>query len=297
MKNYIKENFLKVITIILSVVALLVSIASCEHSKEANNISSKALKNNEREDMPNFRIIQNLWTDEPYFELVNEATSKLDSSPSPTYFMFIPSKLYFKFKDESLSIMVLSKVDYTAITEQIVQSETKSSIVKSKLPKKFSAKKGKHDVIKGQTLEENEEFKIYIDTLPFLIIVSDLYYEYDRETNHEILLSTPSMSENITDDELENLKRYIHDNEDKLRVPLDENSSIYETAHKQLENLIEQLNSEETSPEQKQETFKIIGGVEDGYGSILKKVSDLISMYDPMEERILEGDKGETSSN
>lgn len=52
-----------------------------------------------REGKPNFRIVQNLWTQEPYFELINESNSKLDEPLNPTYIMLIPSKLFFVKKD------------------------------------------------------------------------------------------------------------------------------------------------------------------------------------------------------
>lgn len=294
--NKMKEKWFEIITLLISIVALGVSFSSCTYSREANDISDKALKASERENSPKLRIIQNLWTEEPYFELVNEATAKLDSVPSPSYFIFIPSKLYFDFGDERASIPILSFVDYTAITEQIVQSETKSSIVKSSLPKKFFAKKGEQDIVRGQVLDAEENLEVYIDTLPFLVIVSSLDYEYNAENHHEVLLSTPLVNENLSDEELGYLKDYIYDNASKLRVSLSEDDSIYKTAHKQVEELVSQLYSEDMSPEEKQDTLKIIGGVEGGYGNVLKKIGGLIKTEDPMEERIMEGDKNTSAT-
>lgn len=84
-------------------------------------------------------------TKTPYYELVNEASSKLDSIPSPSYLMFIPSKVYFDFGEERNNIVILTP--YPTVVEQIVPSETKSSIVKTTLTPNFFAKKGIREVI------------------------------------------------------------------------------------------------------------------------------------------------------
>ena len=117
-----------ILPILISFLALTISISARSQSK--------------RESRPNFRIVENLWTEEPYFELINEAESKLDNPLNPTYLLFIPSKVFWGFNNgERKSTLVLSPVSYEVITEQIVSGITRNQIVKSKLPPAFFAKK------------------------------------------------------------------------------------------------------------------------------------------------------------
>lgn len=102
------------------------------------------VRSNASENKPNINIVQNLWTNSPHFTLVNDSDITLDYIPSPSYFMFIPSKLYFHFNNgKRFSNLILSPVSYEVVTEQIVTGSSKNVIVKSELPLNFRAKKGR----------------------------------------------------------------------------------------------------------------------------------------------------------
>ena len=198
-----KDMWWKVIPIVISVIGLSVSLYSCSTARQSLNIT-------QRENSPSLKIIQNLWTKEPRYELINESNSKLDSTPSPSYDMFIPSKLYYVSEGEKqFSSLILSPVSYDVLEEQIVGNQTTDSIVTSYLPASFYAKKGERDVIHGEKIKLEEGLEIYVDTLPFLVIVSDISYQYNNVNERTILLSTPLMNEEITEEDLANIKEYI----------------------------------------------------------------------------------------
>lgn len=114
-----------------------------------------------------------------------------EERPSPSYFMFIPSKVYFQLDDGNYgSILTLSPVSYEVITEQIVSGSTKNGIVKSILPINFSAKKGERDII-HDSVKLEEDFMITVETYPFLVIISEVEYKYKNKTHKDILMSTP----------------------------------------------------------------------------------------------------------
>jgi hypothetical protein len=241
------------------------------------------LKIAERENEPSLKIIQNLWTNQPFYELVNEANSKLDKIPSPSYLMFIPSKVYFVNNDGSrVSNLVLSPVSYDVITEQLVENTTKGSIVKSILPKSFFAKKGIRDVIHGKFINIEDKFKVYVDTMPFLVIISDIEFQYNNKISSIVLLSTPLENVEINEDDLNNIKEYTRDNAEKLEVKLaEENSNSYKIAQEKIETVVKEIfNSDKKVDEN---DLKVLGGKEGGYGFILKKINKQISYLDPME--------------
>ncbi|MGL9970283.1 hypothetical protein [Enterococcus sp. DIV1420a] len=281
-KNQVKKYVSRVIVYILPFITIIVAVISYSNS-------SKAVKMSERENAPSFRIIQNLWTKNPYYELVNEASSKLDRIPSPSYLMFIPSKVYFDFGEERNSIVILTPISYDSVVEQIVQSETKSSIVKSTLTPNFFAKKGILEVIYGEKLKlDTENFSMYVDTMPFLVIISQIDYEYNKKYKTEILLSTPILNEKITKNDYRNIQEYLYDNAALLEVAPNEKESIYQTVHQNVEGLVTKINDSTVPQDEKDKIFKIFGGKEDGYGFVLKKLNQVITPNDPMEDYISE---------
>lgn len=223
---------------------------------------------------PQLSIVQNLWTTSPYFALVNDSDVTLDYIPSPSYFMFIPSKLYFQFENgQCNSILTLTPVSYEVITEQIVTGSTKNIIVKSGLPSNFMAKKGERDVIRGIPKKETG-FNVYVNTYPFLVIVSEIEYSYHKSTYRDILLSTPLQAVKINEEMFVHIKEYLYDNyKHEIILPKD-SSNIYEKVNHQVMEAF--YGAEENS------TF--FGGKEGGYGFVLKAINKLITPIDPMQK-------------
>lgn len=254
---------LKILPIFISVSALYISIRNRGAAK--------------REGKPNFRIVQNLWTQEPYFELINESNSKLDEPLNPTYIMLIPSKLFFVKKDgQRTSLMMLSPISYEVIIEQVVSGITKNQIVTSKLPPCFFGKKGDRDVIRTILPDQSsEELKMYVETYPFLVIMSAINYKYDKKSYTDIVLSTSFNNCNLEEKDFINLCMYTKDNfMHEVSVPED-GGSIYKKAHEQVCHAVKNM----------QNYPLFFGGREDGYGFVLKKINAMISPYDFLGEK------------
>lgn len=277
----------KLVPIIISIIAVLISAASFLNSRKATSISKKNFEINQKDREPNLKINQNLWTKKPRFELINESNSKLDKTPSPTYFMFIPSKLYYFDNDNNVtfSTLILSPFSYDLIQEQIVGNQTKDSIITSYLPQNFFAKKGSRDIVKGKIYKISENLSVTVHTLPFIVIISPIDYIYNSKEHQIILLSTPLENQEITTEDLKNIKDYTRDNFQNLEVKIDGDKNIYETAQINVEHQLAPL-IENKDTDNIENTAKILGGSEDGkgYGFILKKVNQMISPLDPMEK-------------
>ncbi|MFD1902124.1 hypothetical protein GQR36_22785 [Enterococcus termitis] len=121
-----------------------------------------------------------------------------------------------------------------------------------------------------------------MDTLPFLVIISDIEFQYNNKVNNVVLLSTPLENVEITEDDLNNIKEYTRDNAEKLEVKLtEENSNSYKIAQEKIETVVKEIfNSDKKANEN---DLKILGGKEGGYDFILKKINKQISYLDPME--------------
>lgn len=219
---------MEIINIILLCLPILISIIALIFSIKSYNIKK-------RENKPCFSIIQNLWTKEPYYELINESESKLDRIPSPSYYLLIPSKVYFVVDNkQAMSVLTLSPLSYELIDEQIVSGSSKNSIVTSKLPPYFTAKKGERDMIKGGLVDESDKLKIYINTYPFLIIISEIEYVYKHKESKEIILSTPLQSIKIDEEMLRNIKEYICDNAKHEVKPQKSDVNIYRLVNEEV---------------------------------------------------------------
>lgn len=259
MNEYL-EYAIRIVPIAFSFIALIISL--------------KTYLAKTREEKPSFSIVQNLWTNSPYYELINEANSKLDSIPSPSYYMFIPSKVYFQFKmGQCYSVLTLSPVSYDVIEEQIVFGTTKSSIVKSKLPSNFSAKKGEREIIRSQT-GQKDGLQMFVETYPFLVIISEIEYSYKHKRRKDILLSTPLETQKTNESMVKHIREYLHDNYHHEVLLPDGSSSIYVKVNAQVLQACKDLKTNST----------FFGGKEGGYGFILKKISRLIIPIDPMEK-------------
>ncbi|GLJ04017.1 hypothetical protein [Bacillus sp. YKCMOAS1] len=273
-------DWMKIIPIIISVVALGFSYLSLKNSKKATKISNDIFKQTKREQSPDLKIIQNLWTKNPRFELINEASSKLDNTPSPSYLMFIPSKLYYFDEGGTVrnSSLILSIVPYDEVTEQIVGNQTKDSIITSYLPQNFFGRKGENDMIRGKVIEL-ENFKLRLDTFPFLVIISKVNYKYNKDDFENVILSTPLINERINSKDFESVIDYIKDNHKYLTVKAKRNNSIYRTANSSLQDHIDNIFINNTNDP---ELLGILGGKAGGYSHILKKINKLITPQDPL---------------
>ncbi|MEJ7185366.1 hypothetical protein WL241_11550 [Staphylococcus epidermidis] len=195
------KNIISIFPIIISIIALIFSGYSYYNLKIENR--------------PNIKLVQNLWNNNPSFSLLNEGTAKLDQVPYPTYFIYVPSKVYWYVEDETYSNLILSPVSYDAIEEQTNGNEgTKSTISKSTLPKVFKSKFGERDTINSKIIKLDSKINLRIETLPFLMIISPIKYHYRGEMKKKILLNTSNLSKNITKEDYKNIKDYTRDNTD-----------------------------------------------------------------------------------
>lgn len=267
-----KDTIFKIIPIIISSIALAISFSSHQSLK--------------KEKEPDLKIIQNLWTSKPRYELINESSSKLDETPSPSYIMLIPSKLYYHFENgETGSNLILTPIPYSIVEEQIVGNQTKESIVTTYLPKNFYGKKGIKDIIHGDIINVGEDsFKLSVATYPFMVIVSDINYKYKNKDKNKIILSTPLVNKELKREQYSNIMEYISDNADFLKLEINKEKSIYETVQNKVESQICTMMKKENPNKKDQKLIQIIGGKEGGYGNVLKDINSLITPSDPVEE-------------
>lgn len=235
-------------------------------------------KEDKRNEKPTFRIIQNLWNKNPKYELVNDANSKLDQIPKPSYLMLIPSKVYLHFKNgETMSIMVLTPVSYDVVTEQIDNITSTGVISMTSLPKNFYGKKGERDMVKSGIIFADADMKVSIETYPFLVIISEVIYKFKKKTYSKILISTPLCNEELEEQDYINILDYIADNSrQEIKLPKND-TSIYEAVN---EKVVHAFKNQKDSPD----IIKFFGGKEGGYGFILKKISQIVSPVDIMKE-------------
>ncbi|MBU7562099.1 hypothetical protein KGP40_09295 [Weissella cibaria] len=228
-----------------------------------------------RENKPNIRLIQNLWTDSPYFELRNEANTKLDAIPQPSYFMFIPSKLMTRFSNgEVVSNTVLVPVEYSYVTEQIISGSTTGSLVKSTLSSRFKAKYGEKDVLRSPVKQLDEGMMAWVETYPFLVIVSEVPVASAGKITHKTILSLPQANIDMPADTSGWVLAYLTDNLKYLQIPLDLNSkeSIYKTAFEKVTGVMRKIDSGKHP-----EFATVLGGADHAYGLVLRRIGALIS--------------------
>lgn len=235
-------------------------------TQENNKINSRR---NSYLDATNFNIIQNLWQSNPGYTLYNESQKPLSIPPQPSYFMYIPAKLYYIFKDGSrVSSLILLPVSYENIISQTSTGKTIDEIETSVLPNNFFGKLGTRDLrqkIYGKPGFDDVAFELRV--YPFLAIFTEIEYSYKDNPSKiitEKFLTTPFGKENLPDDRYEDLKNYTknisHFSENEMKVSGDE--SIYDTAFTYLDKEFERLlpiNDNKLSEEDKQRFFVLSG--------------------------------------
>ncbi|WP_394524226.1 hypothetical protein ACF0HT_13615 (plasmid) [Staphylococcus xylosus] len=274
-ENTRNNKLWKVITSILPILISVIALVFSGYTFYDMKIENK----------PNIKLVQNLWSNTPSFSLLNESTAKLDQVPYPTYLMYIPTKVYWNVQGKTQSNLALSPVSYDAIEEQTNGNEgTKATISKSKLPKEFKSKFGQKDLIKSKKVKLSKDIELHAETLPFLVIISPVEYKYRGGLKSKILLNTPNLSEDITEEDYKNIREYTKDNADLVvdfKKSKKKRESVYVTANKKIE---EKLKSIEEQNHNKEKSLRFLGGKKGGYGSILKKLNEDISPIDPLEK-------------
>ncbi|HEL2620734.1 TPA: hypothetical protein TZ816_000797 [Streptococcus suis] len=161
------ERWAALFAIILSVLTFW---QSCDNSRNSSKQEAEINKHNEqirqlekekveREsylDKTNFNIVQNFWQDKPSYTLYNESEKPLTLPPQPSYYMYIPAKLYWIFKDGSRhSTLILLPVSYEHVISQTSTGKTIDEIETSVLPNNFYGKLGHRDCV--HTFLETQE--------------------------------------------------------------------------------------------------------------------------------------------
>ncbi|EHJ52852.1 hypothetical protein [Streptococcus macacae] len=248
------------LTIGLSIVALLVSCFSVY----------KTNKRNDYLETTNFNIVQNFWQEHPSYTLYNESQKPLTSPPQPSYYLYIPAKLYYIFKDGTrYSSLILLPVSYENVISQTSTGKTIDEIETSVLSKNFYGKLGNRDLrskIYGKPGKDNVAFELRV--YPFLAIATYIEYSYKdnpKKIMTEKFITTPWNKEKLTDDrflDLENYTRNIaHFPENEVVVKGNEN--VYDSAFKYLEsqfnNLLPMFFSGFRTEEDQQRFYALIG--------------------------------------
>ena len=220
-------------------------------------------------DTTNFNIIQNLWQSNPSYTLYNESQKPLTIPPQPSYFMYVPAKLYYIFKDGSrVSSLILLPTSYENVISQTSTGKTIDEIETSVLPNNFFGKLGTRDLrqkIYGKPGSDDIAFELRV--YPFLAIFTDIEYSYKDNPSKVItekFLTTPFGRESLPDDRYEDLKNYTknmsHFSENEMKVSGDEN--IYDNAFAYLDKEFERLlpiNDNKLSEEDKQRLYVLSG--------------------------------------
>lgn len=309
-KNYIIMRLLKLVVTVLIFITLIVIGGNNIISIIKNNVSViisvfalilslfTYISNEKRasyQESTNFNVVQNLWYDSPEYILYNESTKKLSDIPSPTYIMFIPTKIKGIF-DKRMSHMFLQPVSYTYVKEQIKSGKTTEEIVKSKLPYYFKGKYGfryiEISMIKNPFHKKGDDVpeKIEVTTYPYLMIAVQIDYKYIGESGYrtQYFVTTPGAKYDIDKYEYSNIIKYFNENA-HMEIMLEdikkfqdgiEKENIYKTAHCKSISILKN-----TKTKSGQDRFiKSIGGTQGGYGGILKKLNNMATGIDIVGE-------------
>lgn len=276
-KPWYKKN----ISIFISLVSLVITafmsyqtidnnLKNQENNRQTQENNKKNLDRNRYLDTTNFNIVQNLWQDNPSYTLYNESQKPLSIPPQPSYFMYVPAKLYYLFKDgRRVSTLILLPTSYENVVSQTSTGKTIDEIETSVLPKNFFGKLGARDLrqkIYGKPGSDDIAFELRV--YPFLAIFTDIEYSYKdnpSKIDTKKFLTTPFGRESISDNRYEDLKNYTknmaHFSENEMKVSGDEN--IYDNAFAYLDKELERLlpiNDNKLSEEDKQR-FLVLSGV------------------------------------
>ena len=134
-------------SIIISLVSLMLTgfmgYQTIDNNKKNQENNLQTLERNKYLDTTNFNIVQNLWQDNPSYTLYNESQKPLSNPPQPSYFMYIPAKLYYILKDRSrVSTLILLPISYENVISQTSTGKTIDEIETSVLSKNFYGKHG-----------------------------------------------------------------------------------------------------------------------------------------------------------
>ena len=106
-----KTNFDKIIQflpLVISIISLgftmFLGFKTIENNEKNQENNIKNQENNKINqdrskylDTTNFNIVQNFWQENPSYTLYNESTKPLTIPPKPSYYMYIPAKLFWIF--------------------------------------------------------------------------------------------------------------------------------------------------------------------------------------------------------
>lgn len=259
-----------VITAFMSYQTIDNNLKNQENNRQTQENNKKILERNSYLDTTNFNIVQNLWQDNPSYTLYNESQKPLSNPPQPSYFMYIPAKLYYILKDKSrVSTLILLPISYENVISQTSTGKTIDEIETSVLSKNFYGKHGDRDVrrkIYGKPLEDDIAFELRV--YPFLAIVSHIQYTYkDSPQNLQNVkfLTTPWGKEILSDDRYEDLKEYTknitHFPENEMVINGDEN--IYDHTFNYLDKEFSRLllNRGGKLSEEDKQRFYVLSGV------------------------------------
>ena len=218
-------------------------------------------------DTTNFNIVQNLWQKEPSYTLYNESQKPLTSPPKPSYYMYIPAKFYYIFKDgHRMSNLILLPVSYENVISQYGTGKTIDEISTSILNKNFYGKLGNRDLrskIYGKPRQDDLAFELRV--YPFLAIATHIEYSYKDNPNKlliEKFITTPWNKEKLTDNRFADLENYTrnmaHFDENEIKISGDE--IIYDTAFKYLTSEFDRLLSNDSkSKTDKEKLYTLMG--------------------------------------
>lgn len=269
------DKFIQFLPLGISIISLLLSMFLGFRTEER----SKYL------DTTNFNIVQNFWQENPSYTLYNESTKPLTVPPKPSYYMYIPAKLFWIFKDgKRFSNLILLPVSYDNVISQSSTGKTIDEITTSVLPKNFYGKLGARDLrsrFYGHPGIDNIacELRVY----PFLAIATKLNYSYKDKPETPIsenFVTTPGSKEPLSDtryNDLENYTRNIaHFPENEIKIVGDDN--IYDTAFAYLDSqfskFIPMLKEGFKNNEEQQRFYTLMGNRWDMKYDPQKDISD-----------------------
>ena len=258
-----------VITALMSYQTIDNNLKNQENNRQTQENNKKNLERNSYLDTTKFNIVQNLWQDNPSYTLYNESQKPLSIPPQPSYFMYVPAKLYYIFKDGSRkSTLILLPTSYENVISQTSTGKTIDEIETSVLPKNFFGKLGAKDLRKkiyGKPGSDDIAFELRV--YPFLAIFTDIEYSYKDNPSKKItekFLTTPFGKERLPDERYEDLKNYTknmaHFPENEMKASGDEN--IYDNTFSYLDKEFERLlprNDNKLSEEDKQRLCVLSG--------------------------------------
>lgn len=265
------ERWAALFAIIFSLFSFL---QSCQNEKENSklqetmaNLTEEGVRRERYFDRTNFNIIQNLWQENPTYTLYNESQKPLTLPPKPSYFMYIPVKVYYISKEsgDRMSNLILLPISYDNVEKQYNTGKTVDEVVTSVLKSNFYGKLGERDV-RSKLYDLNEALFLELRVYPFLAISTHIQYSYkdkpDKVVN-EKFITTPWNKVTLSDDRYEDLKDYsknmlyVKENE----VITNGNESVYDTAFKKLDAFFDKISKTEQLSNEEQIRLSTLLGV------------------------------------